>query len=189
MDVGIGTAAALLASENANFLVQKNLTVVGIDYDDAYIDTGKHRLASMEDDKIRDRVALYRKSIYDPDLAPIVGGIDVVYFSGSFTLLPEPGRALTIAAALLSTSDRNEKVLGRRRIYITQTFQRVPSPITAVVKPLLKYLLRIDFGKLTYEADLHEILEAFPGRLAEKRSIPGRINTAAQQAQMIVLEV
>jgi len=38
-------------------------------------------------------------------------------------------------------------------IYVTQTFEQQPNRLLELVKPLLKFLLTIDFGSVTYERD------------------------------------
>lgn len=142
LDVGIGTAGALLA--NAERVEQKRLRVVGIDIDADYVARARRRLA---DSALADRAEVRLESVYDHRGGPY----DAVYFSGSFMLLPEPERALRHCGALLTPGGR---------IYFTQTVQKRPARSMEVLKPMLKRLTSIDFGRVTYEDDFRAQIRA-----------------------------
>ena len=46
------------------------------------------------------------------------------------------------------------------RIYFTQTFEHTPSRAVETLKPLLRLLTTIDFGRVTYGADFRRALAA-----------------------------
>jgi ubiquinone/menaquinone biosynthesis C-methylase UbiE len=143
LDVGIGTAGALLA--NADLVKQKRLEVYGIDIDPDYIERARRRI---RDALLEEQVQVRLESVY----AHQGNGYDAVYFSGSFMLLPEPQRALRHCCTLLNEEGR---------IYFTQTFQERPSRWVETLKPLLKRVTTVDFGPVTYEADFRaQILES-----------------------------
>ena len=133
LDVGIGTAGALLA--NAELVERKRLRITGIDIDADYVARARQRLA---DSPLDGRAEVRQESIYDHRGGPY----DAVYFSGSFMLLPEPERALRHCRALLSPDGR---------IFFTLTIQKQPSRWMEVLKPMLKRVTSIDFGRVTYE--------------------------------------
>jgi len=133
LDVGIGTAGALLA--NAGVVERKGLRVTGIDIDADYVERARGRLAASP---LAGRAEVRLESVYDHR----GGSYDAVYFSGSFMLLPEPERALRHCRALLRPGGR---------IFFTQTFQTKPSRWMEAVKPMLKRVTSIDFGRVTYE--------------------------------------
>ncbi|WP_019593056.1 class I SAM-dependent methyltransferase [Thioalkalivibrio sp. ALM2T] len=135
LDVGVGTAGALLA--NADAIRDKWLHVVGIDVDADYIARARHR---VRDSGLQDRVELSQESVYDHQGGPY----DAVYFSASFMLLPEPERALTHCSRMLKPDGR---------IYFTQTIQQRPARWLERLKPMLRRVTTIDFGRVTYEAD------------------------------------
>lgn len=135
LDVGIGTAGALLA--NAELVEQKRLQITGIDIDADYIERARQRL---DDSTIADRAEVRLESVYDHRGGPY----DAVYFSASFMLLPEPEKALRHCYGLLRPGGR---------IYFTQTIQQKPDRWMESLKPLLKRVTTIDFGHVTYEAD------------------------------------
>jgi SAM-dependent methyltransferase len=112
LDVGIGTAGALLAN----------------------------------DDLVK-RKCLRLESVYDHQGGPY----DAVYFSGSFMLLPEPEQALRHCRALLNPGGR---------MFFTQTIQKQPARWMEVLKPMLKRVTSIDFGRVTYEDDFRAQIHA-----------------------------
>ena len=138
LDVGIGTAGALLA--NADLVQQKHLQVTGIDIDGDYIGRARQRLAKSA---IRDRASVHHESVYDHEGGPY----DAVYFSGSFMLLPEPERALRHCAALLSPNGR---------LFFTQTIQKRQIPWMETLKPALRRVTTIDFGRVTYADEFRQ---------------------------------
>lgn len=133
LDVGIGTAGALLA--NADLVRQKRLRVTGIDVDSDYIERAQRRL---EESSLCDRAEAHLESVYEHQGGPY----DAVYFAASFMLLPEPEQALRHCRALLNPDGR---------IYFTQTIQYTHSRWIEVLKPMLKRVTSIDFGRVTYE--------------------------------------
>lgn len=135
LDVGIGTAGALLA--NAALVERKQLRVTGIDVDADYVERARRRL---RDSPIAGRAEVRLESVDDHRGGPY----GAVYFSGSFMLLPQPERALRHCRGLLEPDGR---------IYFTQTFQTRHARWMEILKPLLRRVTTIDFGRVTYEDD------------------------------------
>jgi 2-polyprenyl-3-methyl-5-hydroxy-6-metoxy-1,4-benzoquinol methylase len=133
LDVGIGTAGALLA--NTDLVKQKRLRVTGIDIDADYIERARKKL---RDSPLRNCAEVRLESVYDHQGGPY----DAIYFSGSFMLLPDPEQALRHCCALLNPDGR---------IYFTQTIQTQPVRWMEILKPMLKRVTSIDFGRVTYE--------------------------------------
>ena len=171
LDIGVGTAGALVANKDA--LVAKDLTFVGVDYDAAYIRKG---LRVVDGAGLAERVALRCASIYDYK-AP--HQFDHAYFSGSLMLMPDAAAALRAVASMLAPGGR---------IYITQTVQKRTTPFLATLKPLLKYLTTIDFGQLTYERDLAALLERVGFAVLRNEKIAGSVDTRWQAARIVVLQ-
>ncbi|KAL3914205.1 MAG: hypothetical protein SGPRY_007705 [Prymnesium sp.] len=182
LDIGIGTATAL--ARNAHRVLEKKLVVVGIDYEEAYITKA---VGVVKAAGLHDSVRLLTKSVYDPQLPVLFSGaarFHAIYFSGSLTLMPQPAAALRAAASMLH---------DKGRIYVTQTFQNQKSPLTEIIKPLLRWITTIDFGVVTVSARLEmrtmdEIVKSSGLTLLEDAAIPGSIDTSAQTARMYVLE-
>ena len=152
LDVGIGTGGALLA--HGPCLHTRHLDVVGIDIDADYIARCTRASARAG---LAQKVQAHLQSVYDHRGGPY----DAVYFSGSFMLLPDPSAAARHAVSLLAPDGR---------IYFTQTFEHERSPVLERLKPWLRRLTTIDFGRVTYEDDFHRVLTA-AGLAIEERAI------------------
>ncbi len=142
LDVGIGTGGALMA--NAALAMQKRLQVTGIDIDAEYVERARRRLGKSP---LAAHVQVRLESVYDHRGGPY----DAVYFSGSFMLLPEPEQALRHCRTLLKPDGR---------IFFTQTIQKRRSRWLEALKPMLKRVITIDFGRVTYEEDFKAQLGA-----------------------------
>lgn len=142
LDVGIGTAGALLA--NADQVERKHLQVTGIDIDAGYV---KRARKAMARSRVGDCVQVHQESVYDHAGGPY----DAVYFSGSFMLLPDPEAALRHCAALLKPDGA---------IYFTQSIQQQRSPWLETLKPMLRRITTIDFGRVTYAEAFRAQIEA-----------------------------
>lgn len=180
VDIGIGTGTALM--KNAQLVIDKNLTFVGVDYEPIYVaKCGKMMKTTFTNNK---NSKVFCKSIYDADLKKeiSIGGedFDFAYFSGSISLMPNPVEALKCASQLIKKDGS---------IYITQTFQRRGTKLFEIVKPMLKFFTTIDFGKLTYEYEIDEILKQSKLRVVEKSIIKGSIDNYFQAAFIIELKL
>lgn len=133
LDVGIGTAAALL--RNATVIRARHLRVTGIDIDADYIARARQRVSEHALDA---HVELRLESVYDHRGGPY----DAVYFSASFMLLRRPEDALRNVGALLKPGGR---------ILFTQTFNDRRSRLIEIAKPLLGKFTSVEFGRVTYE--------------------------------------
>jgi len=153
LDVGIGTGAALIA--NADLLVEKDVRVMGVDVDPAYVERCRHAVRRRG---LGDRVTVRLESID----AHQGGPYDAVYFSGSFMLLPDPAGTLRHVRSL---------VIPGGSVYFTQTFEHRRSRAVELVKPLLPTLTGIDFGRVTYEPDFRGTLAAARFELVEMETL------------------
>ena len=142
LDVGIGTAGALLA--NDDLVKRKCLRVVGIDIDADYIARAQQRL---RDSSLAGLAEVRLESVNDHQGGPY----DAVYFSGSFMLLPQPEQALRHCCALLNPGGR---------MFFTQTIHKQPARWMEILKPMLKRVTSIDFGRVTYEDDFRAQIHA-----------------------------
>jgi len=175
LDVGIGTGGALCRPANAALVATNRLKIVGIDYEERYIAKAKAASASAG---LSEAVKVHCASVYDPSLPEMVGkDFDCAYFSGSFSLLPDPSEALRAVAALLKPGGR---------IYITQTFQRRALPGMSVVKPLMKYCTTIDFGQLVFEPEAVGFVERAGMELVDNLVVPRSVDNSLQVARLIV---
>jgi len=73
----------------------KGLRFVGVDYNGVYINKAKSVVLSAG---VGDRVALHCRSVYEEGLSNDIGrDFDCAYFSGSFSLMPDPPLALQVS--------------------------------------------------------------------------------------------
>lgn len=157
LDVGIGTGAALVA--NAAALRAKNITVVGVDYDDAYVASCRRAVSAA---RLERHVSVVCASIYD--FTPRDNRLfNHVYFSASFMILPRPADALRKVVDLLV--DREDG-----RIFFTQTFELAKNPFMEWLKPKLLSVTSIDFGNVSYEGDFEDALHE-AGMIAEHTEV------------------
>mmetsp|Transcript_12997 Transcript_12997/g.30674 ORF Transcript_12997/g.30674 Transcript_12997/m.30674 type:complete len:86 (+) Transcript_12997:20-277(+) len=73
------------------------------------------------------------------------------------------------------------------KVYVTQTFQNRPAPLTARLKPLLRRFTSVDFGRVTYAAEIAQIAEKAGLHVIEDSPVPGSIDTRWQTARLVVL--
>jgi ubiquinone/menaquinone biosynthesis C-methylase UbiE len=140
LDVGIGTGAALAA--NAELVIARDLSVVGLDVDEHYLAQCRRRL---EKHRLAGRVKL----LHQPVEEHVGGPYDAVYFSASFMLLPHPGIALEQVRGQLAPHGK---------VFFTQTFESERSKLLEQVKPLLRHVTTIEFGRVTYRDDFERVL-------------------------------
>lgn len=141
LDVGIGTGGAV--ARCADLIRDKDLRIVGVDIDRDYLDRCVRRVTRAGlDNHVSARLA----SVYDHTGGPY----DAVYFSASLMLLPDPVGAITRVG---------EQLAPDGQLFFTQTFENRRSPIAERVKPMIRHLTSIQFGRVTYEHEFRRVLD------------------------------
>jgi 2-polyprenyl-3-methyl-5-hydroxy-6-metoxy-1,4-benzoquinol methylase len=171
LDVGIGTGLALL--NNSDLLQRKDISVVGVDYDEDYV---KRCKALVTEHQLTSQVQVEHASIYDFQGGPF----DAVYFSSSLMLMPDAVKALQHCVSMLKPKTG--------KVYVTQTIQTRHSVLVEVAKPLLKFLTTIDFGTVTYEEDLLTTFKKAGLTLREHVPISKSTMTSTRSFRLFVLE-
>lgn len=156
LDVGIGTAGALVS--NADLVREKALTVTGVDIDGDYIKAARK---AVDKAGLGAQVTPTLQSIYEHQGGPY----DAAYFAASFMLMPDPCGALNHVVSLLKPGGR---------VFFTQTFEDKPSKLMEKAKPLLKAVTTIDFGQVTYEQDFLDAVESCDLEVLELTTMGGR---------------
>lgn len=155
LDVGIGTGAALAA--NGDLLIERDLSVVGLDVDDHYLAQCRRRIEKRH---LTDRVELLHQPVEEHTGGPY----DAVYFSASFMLLPQPGRALEQVRGQLAADGK---------VFFTQTFESERSKLIEQVKPLLRHITTIEFGRVTYRDDFQQVLAGGGMEVVDEEQLNG----------------
>jgi len=160
----------------------KNLHIIGIDYNNFYIQAAQQQITQHE---MTEYISVHALSIYDDaDVQQVITAkglenVDSVYFSGSFSLLPDPKGALTSILKVL---------MPKGKVYITQTYQKKYTPLLAQIKPFLKFITTIDFGRLVTVKEISELLNNVEGLEVEEHEVmEGSIDTYLQAAYLSVL--
>jgi ubiquinone/menaquinone biosynthesis C-methylase UbiE len=178
LDVGVGTAGALLRC--SDLVESKNLKIIGIDYNEFYIQSAK---GSIKKANMSDRISVHELDLYNEEKVQALlkeKSVDTVYFSGSFSLLPDPDGALKSILPLLKKDGK---------AYITQTYQKRSPPLFGSVKPLIKYLTTIDFGRLISVEEIVDFLNDNKDFDLESHNvIEGSVDTYFQAAYLSILK-
>jgi SAM-dependent methyltransferase len=156
LDVGIGTGAALARS--ADLVRAKKLEIVGLDIDPDYLRRCRAELLRAG---LAGQVEPVFSSVYDHRGGPY----DAVYFSASLMLLPDPAAAIAHVAQLVAPDGR---------VFATQTFQHRRSPLLERVKPMVRHLTTIQFGRVTYEEEFRRAFAEAGVDLMELVTLRGR---------------
>jgi alpha-N-acetylglucosaminidase len=144
LDVGIGNGAMI--QEFHGTIRSKGLSITGIDINRCYLDhcEGQIRRCGLEG---HIRIHHVPVEAYEP---PGPAWFDYVLFSMSFMLMNDQVQILERIKPWIRPDGR---------ILFFQTMFRKRSPLIDLVKPRLKYLTTVEFGKAVYEDDFFGLLE------------------------------
>ncbi len=140
LDVGVGTGTAL------NYVISeipKDVKILGVDIDEHYVQTCQKLFEK------RPNVSIELKNFYDMEAKP-EEKFDVILFTSSFMLLPDKNQALRVAKKLLKPEGK---------MYFILTLFEKRKTLVEKFKPLLKYLLTVDFGEALTETQFLDILQ------------------------------
>jgi protein-L-isoaspartate O-methyltransferase len=140
LDVGIGTGGAV--SRCADLVRAKDLRIVGVDIDRDYLE---RCVSGLSRAGLDEHVSTCLASVYDHRGGPY----DAVYCSASLMLLPDPVGALTHVATQLEPTGQ---------MFFTQTFHHRRSRLVEKLKPMIRHVTTIHFGRVTYEDEFRAAL-------------------------------
>lgn len=144
LDVGIGNG--IMIKDYHDTIRAKNLQITGIDINDGYL---KHCRDMICEWDLTGNIEVQRASVekYSP---PEKGYFDYILFSMSFMLFDDQKFVL----------DRIKPWLKPRgEVVFFQTMFKDRSLFMELIKPRLKYVTSIDFGRVTYEKDFAALLD------------------------------
>jgi ubiquinone/menaquinone biosynthesis C-methylase UbiE len=145
LDVGIGNGFML--EEFHPLIRAKGLHITGIDIDAGYL---RHCRSLIEKYGLEDYMDLCEGAVEDFDFGT-ERCFDFILFSMSFMLLGDQEAVLRRVRRWLKP--------GGEVVFVQAMFKK-KSRLADLVKPRLKYLTTIDFGRATYEAEFFALLRA-----------------------------
>jgi alpha-N-acetylglucosaminidase len=156
LDVGIGNGAMIKRYHGT--IVARELRIVGLDINPHYL---AHCEKLVRAYRLTDRIDVLERSVeeYAPAGAPC---FDYILFSMSFMLMRDQRAVLTRVLPWLTP--------GGELIFV-QTMFRERSRWLELIKPNLKYLTTIDFGRVTYESAFFSLLRGAELTVQEDRVI------------------
>lgn len=145
LDVGVGNGVML--DRYAPVIRERSLRIDGLDVHEPYIRECRRRI---EAHGLTDLVTCEQQDIVRY-LERVEQTPPFVYFSASFMLLPDPRRTLELL---------RERLPADGRVLFAQTLMGRPSGLMAWLKPRLKYLTTIDFGRAQVRGEFLDLLAA-----------------------------
>ncbi len=144
LDVGIGNGVML--KKNHELIKKKNLRITGLDINKYYLEHCRKLIKAYN---LQDQVRVLHQSVttYTP---PPEGYFDYVFFGMSFMLMEDQKAVLERAKKWVKTDGE---------VIFFQTMFKNRSKLMEFVKPRLKFLTTVDFGKVTYENDFYALLD------------------------------
>lgn len=143
LDVGIGNG--IMMKEHHSLIRDKGIQIVGIDLNERYL---AHCRELIREYDLGNYIQVINTSVeaFEPE-----NGLtfDYVLFSMSFMLFRDQALVLDRVRNWLN---------GKGKVVFFQTMFRERSSFMEFVKPRLKYVTTIDFGKVTYERDFYNLL-------------------------------
>ena len=172
LDVGIGNGEMLKTYHET--IRAKRLSIVGLDVDKEYLARCN---ALIRDFGLDTNIRTHRIPV-EEYVPPAPGFFDCVLFSMSFMLLKDPRLVLRRIRPWLAP---------RGQMVFVQTMFARPSRFLELVKPRLKYLTTVDFGRVIYEQDFFlllrsEGLEVVDDRLIARKWFGGEHRMIATRA-------
>ncbi len=144
LDVGIGNG--VMIKNNHMLIKEKNLKITGLDINRHYLDHCRKMIVEF---KLEKQVSVIHQSVlsFSP---PEKHCYDYVFFGQSFMLMNEQGKIL---------EKTKEWLNPQGKVVFFQTMFKNKSKLMEFVKPRLKFLTTVDFGKVTYEKDFYKLLD------------------------------
>ncbi len=143
LDVGIGNG--IMIKKNHKLIREKKLQITGLDINKHYLEHCRKMIRVFD---LENQVKVFHQSVvsFKP---PKNVCYDYIFFGMSFMLMNDQKQVLEKAKDWLKPDGK---------VVFFQTMFKSRSKIMEFVKPRLKFLTTVDFGKVTYEKDFYELL-------------------------------
>ncbi len=156
LDVGIGNG--IMIRRFHNLIRTKGLRITGIDINSSYL---KHCSTLISQWQLEDHIEIFHTPVesYEP---PAQEFFDFILFSMSFMLFRDQPLVLDRIRPWLRPGGR---------VLFFQTMFRKRSFFMEFIKPKLKYLTTVDFGRVTYHNDFAALMDRKHLSITENRLI------------------
>ncbi|MBW1954936.1 MAG: class I SAM-dependent methyltransferase [Deltaproteobacteria bacterium] len=156
LDVGIGNG--VMMNHYHEFIKDKRLHITGIDINRNYL---RHCASKIQEYHLKDYVIIHCQAVetFEPPERVLY---DYIFFTMSFMLFQDQGGVLERARRWLKPEGE---------ILFFQTLFKEKVPAIEFIKPKLKYVTTIDFGKVTYENEFLSLLNAKNLKIKKDRLI------------------
>lgn len=143
LDVGIGTG--LMLDRLGSVIRDKELRIHGIDVHKSYLKACHKRILG---NGLSDLVSCEQRDVLtyleEAESLP-----EHIHFPLSFMVLPDPERILEVV---------RERLPAGGKVYFAHTLNDRRSRLLEWIKPRLKYLTTVDFGRVTYRESFFDVL-------------------------------
>ncbi|MDF1660792.1 MAG: class I SAM-dependent methyltransferase [Planctomycetota bacterium] len=142
LDIGVGNGLMLKTLHKR--VKELELTIHGVDLSEKYLKQCRKLIKKYD---LTKQMRVENLDFLAADFGETK--YDIVFFSQSFPLIDDKAGALEKAKAILAP--------GGKMIFC-QTMQSDHAPVMEFIKPKLKYVSTIDFGRVTYETAYEKLL-------------------------------
>ncbi len=143
LDVGIGNG--IMIKKNHKLIKEKRLQITGLDINKHYLEHCRKMIRVFQ---LEEQVKVFHQSVVS-FMPPVDLYFDYIFFGMSFMLMNDQKKVL---------ERTKEWLKPEGKVVFFQTMFKNRSKIMEFVKPRLKFLTTVDFGKVTYEKDFYELL-------------------------------
>ena len=156
LDVGIGNG--IMIRRYHDLIRSKNLQITGIDINRRYL---RHCRNLIRQWNLGDHIRVQHSPV-ESYVPPQEQYFDYILFSMSFMLFQDQRLVLERIKPWL---------MPEGKVVFFQTMFKNRSPLLDFIKPRLKYVTTIDFGRVTYEQDFFDLLNQKEISITEDRTL------------------
>jgi len=156
LDVGIGNG--IMIGQYHRLIRSKGLDIVGIDINRQYL---KHCRNLIKRWGLSSNIRVQHSAV-ESYVPPRDQYFDYILFSMSFMLFRDQQLVLERIKPWLKHEGK---------VVFFQTMFKIRSPLLDFIKPRLKYVTTIDFGRVTYEQDFFDLLKRKEISVTEDRTL------------------
>jgi len=156
LDLGCGNGICYNHKDTINYIKKNNLQITGIDIDPIYIKFCKQRII---DNKLESNVIILLQDVFEYQT---LDKFDYIIFSESAPLMSQ-----TFLCKITNYVSDNLLKRKGKMIFINNLLEN-PSIMVKFFKPLLKYIIWTDFGRVLKKKEFEEIADSLGKKISFK---------------------